>query len=93
MGGSLVRGAGVLALLLTMLSGCSTYSYVNVRSSIPGTQGLVKAIVEAHSENVCKDADIEQLSADVYVEKHRRPALIQMPLVRITASDRCTHIR
>ena len=94
MGGSLVR-VGVLALLLTLLSGCgSTYKYVNVRSSIPGTQGLVKAIVEAHSENICKDADVEHRSADVYVENRQgRPALTQIPAVRVYASDRCIHTR
>ena len=92
MDGSLAR-VGVLALLLTLLSGCgTTYNYVNVRSSIPGTQGLVKAIVQAHSEHVCKDADIKHLSADVYAENiQRRPALIQIPVVRVRASDRCTH--
>ena len=91
MDGSLAR-VGVLALLLTLLSGCgATYNYVNVRSSIPGTQGLVKALVEAHSESVCKDADTEHRSADVYAEKYRRrPALIQTA-VHVKASDRCTH--
>ena len=92
MGGNLVR-VGVLAFLLILLSGCgSTYSYVTVRSSIPGTQGLVKTIVEAHSENICKDADVEHHSADVYVENRQgRPALIQIPTVRVYASNRCIH--
>lgn len=67
MGGSTLARAGVLALLLTLLPGCgSTYSYVNVRSSIPGTQGLVKALMEMHSDLACKDADREHRSAQVY---------------------------
>ena len=94
MGGSTLVRAGVLALLLILLSGCGTYSYINVRSSIPGTQGLVKAIVEAHSEGICKDADVEHISADVYAKVDaRRPALFYPVSTKIHASDRCVHQR
>lgn len=95
MGGSTLARAGVLALLLTLLSGCgSTYSYVNVRSSIPGTQGLVKALVQSHSEGVCKDADVEHRSADVYAKVDaRRPALFYPVSTQVHATDSCVRQR
>jgi len=91
MDGKLQR-AGALALLLTLLGGCTTQSTLVVRTNVPVFVPLAEATARAHSNIMCSNADVEERSAHVVAQEVRNYNGTRTGgAYSAYAKNRCTH--